>query len=128
MARRRWRAAMAETPPPAVALPAAPPPYPDPAAPPPRFAPGAVVRVRRGAAPGHIRTPWYLRGRLGRVERVCGWFANPEELAYRRPGLPRRALYRVRFSMAELWGEGSRDTVDAEIFEHWLEAADAPRP
>jgi hypothetical protein len=31
--------------------------------------------------------------------------------------------------MAEVWGDGSehaQDTIDAEIFEHWLEAADAP--
>ena len=43
-------------------------------------------------------------------------------------GLPARALYRVRFTMAELWGEAAErpsDTLDAEIFEHWLEPADA---
>ncbi|MEL6476278.1 MAG: SH3-like domain-containing protein [Pseudomonadota bacterium] len=84
-----------------------------------RFAPGQAVRVRQGAAPGHMRTPWYLRGCTGRVERICGAFGNPEELAYHRPGgaMP---LYRVRFSMAEIWGEGT-DTLDAEIYEHWLE-------
>lgn len=94
-----------------------------------RFAPGDTVRVRRGAAPGHMRTPWYLRGLTGRVERICGGFANPEELAYHRDGRPERALYRVRFTMAEIWGGGAeraQDTVDAEIFEHWLEPADAP--
>lgn len=94
-----------------------------------RFAPGAVVRVKPGMAPGHIRTPAYLRGRTGVVERICGDFANPEELAYnRRTGAP-VTLYRVRFTMAEVWGEGAEtpdDTLDAEIFEHWLEAADAP--
>ena len=103
-----------------------PPPYPTRGA---RFAPGDTVRVKRGEAPGHIRTPWYLRGHTGRIERICGDFANPEELAYRRNGRPERALYRVRFTMAEVWGGGAeraQDTVDAEIFEHWLEAADAP--
>ena len=69
-----------------------------------RFLPGQVVRVRTGAAPGHIRTPWYLRGHVGRVERICGAFANPEELAYRRDGHPEIVLYRVRFPMAEIWG------------------------
>jgi len=94
-----------------------------------KFAPGDVVRVKHGAAPGHMRTPWYLRGQTGRVERICGDFANPEELAYRRDGRPARTLYRVRFTMAEVWGDGAeraQDTIDAEIFEHWLEAADAP--
>lgn len=102
------------------------PPYP--LAGPARFAPGAPVRVRRADGPGHIRTPWYLRGRVGRIERICGAFANPEELAYGRDGLPARTLYRVRFTMAEIWGEGAEtpsDTLDAEIFEHWLEPADA---
>jgi nitrile hydratase len=103
-----------------------PPPYPTRNA---CFAPGDTVRVRRGDAPGHIRTPWYLRGCTGRIERICGDFANPEELAYRRDGRPVRALYRVRFTMAEVWGGGAergQDAIDAEIFEHWLEAADAP--
>ena len=96
------------------------------------FAPGDTVRVKKGAAPGHIRTPWYLRGRTGRIERICGAFANPEELAYGRDGLPARTLYRVRFTMEEVWGPdlaGSPDTEDAKVFEHWLmpeEADDAP--
>jgi len=103
-----------------------PPPYPTRDA---RFAPGEVVRVKTGTAPGHLRTPWYLRGHTGRVERICGDFANPEQLAYHRDGGPARAVYRVRFTMAEVWGEAAeqaQDTIDAEIFEHWLEAADAP--
>ena len=114
---------------PPVIDPPPPPPYAQPGAP-VRFAPGDAVRVRAGAATGHIRTPWYLRGRNGVVERVCGHFGNPEELAYNRPGLPAIALYRVRFSMAEVWGaraETQGDTLDAEIFEHWLEEViDAP--
>ena len=92
----------------------------------PRFSPGQTVRVRRGPAPGHIRTPWYLRGKTGVVERICGAFGNPEELAYGRAGSTDVPLYRVRFSMAEVWGEDTEradDTLDAEIFEHWLEDA-----
>ena len=99
-----------------------PPPYP---AGEPRYSPGDAVRVRGGDGPGHIRTPFYLRGRRGRIERVCGAFGNPEELAYRRQTEP-VPLYRVRFLMRELWGEGAErpdDAVDVEIFEHWLELA-----
>ena len=91
----------------------------------PKFSPGQAVRVRTGIAPGHIRTPWYLRGKTGVIERVCGAFGNPEELAFNRLDGPDVPLYRVRFSMAEVWGnEAPRadDTLDAEIFEHWLEA------
>lgn len=108
---------------PEVTPPGFPPPYP---AGTPRFQPGEAVRVKLGAAPGHLRTPWYLRGKAGRVERICGAFGNPEELAYHRDG-GRLSLYRVRFTMAEVWGaaaERGGDTIDAEIFEHWLEPAD----
>lgn len=105
--------------------PAAAPPYPLDGHP-PRFAPGDAVRVRRADGPGHIRTPWYARGATGRVERLCGAFANPEELAARRDGLPAQPLYRVRFALADLWGGGGADTLDVEIYQHWLEPADAP--
>lgn len=92
----------------------------------PRFRPGDRVRVRRASPPGHVRTPWYIRGRTGEVERLCGAFANPEELAYNRDGLPRQPLYRVRFRQREVWpdyGGSDRDTIDVEIYQHWLEEA-----
>ena len=90
----------------------------------PRFRAGDRVAVRAAYPPGHVRTPFYIRGKTGVVERLCGDFANPEELAYARSGLPRRPLYRVRFRQADVWpdyaGENS-DTVDIEIYQHWLE-------
>ena len=92
----------------------------------PRFAPGARVTVRRADPPGHIRTPWYIRGQVGTVERLCGAFANPEELAYNRPGVPRQPLYRVRFRQRELWPDyrgAAQDTIEIEIYQHWLEPA-----
>jgi len=91
-----------------------------------RFAPGARVRVRRADPPGHVRTPWYCRGHSGVIERICGSFANPEELAYNRDGLPAQPLYRVRFACRELWPEyagNPADAVEIEIFQHWLEFA-----
>jgi nitrile hydratase subunit beta len=93
---------------------------------PARFKPGDPVRVRRAAPPGHVRTPYYCRGHKGKIERVCGAFPNPEELAYARSGLPEVPLYRVRFSARELWPDYSgnaEDTIDIEIFQHWLEPA-----
>lgn len=73
--------------------------------------------------PGHVRAPFYLRGKEGTIERELGAFGNPEQLAY---GLPARQekLYRVRFTMQEVWGavaETPDDTVDAELYDHWLE-------
>jgi hypothetical protein len=89
-----------------------------------RFRAGDAVTVRTAYPPGHIRTPYYIRGKRGVVERICGEFANPEELAFGRDGLPKRPLYRVRFGQQHVWpdyGGASEDTVDIEIFEHWLE-------
>lgn len=93
-----------------------------------RFAPGDRVRVRldwpeAGTRRVHIRTPHYLRGRIGVVERLFGAFPNPEELAFGKPGLPKQPLYQVRFEQAPLWGDAAAgaDTVVADIYEHWLE-------
>ena len=90
----------------------------------PRFRPGDPVRVRLTFPIGHVRTPYYIRGKSGRVERCCGMYGNPEELAYARTGAPKQQLYRIRFLQSDVWpgydGEPS-DTVDIEIYQHWLE-------
>lgn len=83
------------------------------------------VRVKTSMPPGHVRTPAYLRGKVGEIERQLGPFPNPEALAYRQPSDP-RVLYRVRFTMGEVWGDDAEvpsDTLDAEIYAHWLEPA-----
>ncbi|SEW03413.1 nitrile hydratase [Cognatiyoonia koreensis] len=81
-----------------------------------------TVRVRKDMPPGHVRTPAYLRGKTGTVERVLGPFPNPEELAYRQKGTP-LPLYRVRFRLGDLWAaaDSPDDTLEAEIYAHWLE-------
>ena len=90
------------------------------------YSPGAPVLVRddwpeRGG-PVHIRTPHYLRGAAGRVERCLGVFPNPEDLAFGRPAaiIP---LYHVAFEAAALWPAAAGDSVLVEVFEHWLEPA-----
>lgn len=91
-----------------------------------RFKPGEKVRVVEAYPPGHIRTPFYIRGCTGEVERVCGSFPNPEELAQMRDGLPAVPLYRVRFAQKDVWPDyrgASSDVVEVEIYQHWLEPA-----
>jgi nitrile hydratase len=91
-----------------------------------RFAAGDRVRVLAMYPLGHVRTPWYIRGKTGVVERLCGAYPNPEELAYQRSGLPAQALYRVRFLQQDVWPiyrGGATDTLDLEIYDHWLEPA-----
>ncbi len=95
----------------------------------PAFAPGARVRVRDAwperDGPCHIRTPHYLRGRDGVVDRALGAFPDPEALAFARPA-ERRVLYHVLFAQAPVWNEGAaQDTLLVELFEHWLLPAEA---
>jgi hypothetical protein len=90
------------------------------------FNAGDRVRVKTSFPPGHRRTPHYIRGKHGVVERVCGAFPNPEELAYGFSGEPLRVLYRVRFKQREVWPDyrgPEKDWLELEIYEHWLEPA-----
>src|SRR5436853_7916475 len=92
----------------------------------PRFHIGDRVKVRNAYPIGHVRTPYYVRGKRGVIERICGAFPNPEELAYGFSGEPKRVLYRVRFSMRDVWSDyrGARgDLIEVEIYEHWLDPA-----
>ncbi|MEL6297808.1 MAG: SH3-like domain-containing protein [Pseudomonadota bacterium] len=95
----------------------------------PRFAVGDRVRVADRPAHGHCRSPKYLRGHDGIITAIHGDFRDPERLAYHRPGLPPRTLYKVRFAPADIWGaaEHADDDLEADIYEHWLApAGDAP--
>jgi nitrile hydratase len=91
-----------------------------------RFNIGDKVRVKIAVPPGHRRTPMYIRGKTGEIERICGAYPNPEELAYGFDGLPLKVLYRVRFAQKHVWENYSgpaNDIIEMEIFEHWLDAA-----
>jgi len=88
-----------------------------------RFDVGDRVMIKRAYPPGHRRTPYYIRGKEGVIERICGAFPNPEELAYGFDGEPAKVLYRVRFQQKHVWPDyagPARDVIEMEIFEHWL--------
>ena len=96
----------------------------------PRFQVGDRVTVRAAYPIGHVRTPYYIRGKHGVIERLCGAYPNPEELAYARPGLPAQPLYRVRFVQRDVWPDYSgqpADVVEVEIYQHWLATEDEGR-
>jgi nitrile hydratase len=91
-----------------------------------RFNVGDRVAIKRTFPPGHRRTPYYIRGKVGVIERICGAFPNPEELAYGFDGEPAKVLYRVRFQQKHVWPDyagPARDIIEMEIFEHWLAPA-----
>jgi len=88
-----------------------------------KFKPGDRVRVRMEDRPGHIRTPWYIRGKTGWIEQVHGKFLNPESLAHGGDGLPKRLLYLVAFNQKDIWTtvQVPKDKVLVDIYEHWLD-------
>lgn len=101
---------------------------------PPRFQAGDAVRVKpyqQGVEwrRPHLRTPGYVYGVAGTVERVYDRHPDPSFLAF---GLaaPLVQLYRVRFQQKDLWPEqydkdgDDDDVVEVELYEHWLESSD----
>lgn len=89
----------------------------------PRFAPGDRVFIEDICKAGHIRVPWYVRYKCGEIERYCGSYANPEDLAYARRDGPSVDLYRVRLRQTDLWPDYSgpiHDTLEVEVYDHWL--------
>lgn len=85
---------------------------------------GDTVAVRRAFPPGHVRTPYFIRGRQGVIQEVVGKFANPEELAYGRDGQPALTLYRVQFRQTDVWPDydgSAKDTALVDLYENWLE-------
>jgi nitrile hydratase subunit beta len=90
------------------------------------FERGQRVRVSTRPHVGHHRTPGYVKGKTGRVERVHDSYANPETRAYGNDGQPAQALYLVGFDQRELWPAyrgARRDRLLVDVFEHWLEEA-----
>lgn len=88
------------------------------------FTVGDRVRIRDRNAPGHVRTPVYVRGRAGRVERVLPCFLDPEREAYGVNAGTEVRLYRVRIPQSALWPDyagAPHDVLELEIYEHWLE-------
>jgi nitrile hydratase len=83
------------------------------------------VRVSDRVHDGHHRTPAYIKGKLGTVERLHGSFTNPETRAYGADGRPEQPLYLVGFEGDALWpARGGRDRIFVDVFEHWLEKAE----
>jgi len=85
---------------------------------------GERVRVAARSHEGHHRTPEYLKGQSGIVERLQGSFANPETRAYGADGLPKQALCLIGFDQHDIWpeyGGPAGDRIYADVYEHWLE-------
>lgn len=87
---------------------------------------GDTVMVREAYPPGHVRTPFFIRGKTGIIEQVVGRYKNPEELAYGRGDVDQLMLYRVKFSQSDVWQNydgPSGDSLIVDIYENWLNTA-----
>ncbi|WBV44766.1 nitrile hydratase subunit beta [Pseudoroseomonas cervicalis] len=89
-------------------------PYDRPAKAPARFAVGDAVRTRHFNPTHHTRLPRYARGRQGVVDKVHGVFVFPDSHAQGQGEAP-QWLYTIRFTAAELWGEGADPTLTVSI-------------
>ena len=93
----------------------------------PLFQPGDHVRVFGRRPIGCYRAPFYLRGKIGRIEAIvepCG-LSNEEE-GFGGAAEGRAHCYRIAVPMAELWPgyEGSPcDGLYVDVLETWLERA-----
>lgn len=90
-----------------------------------RFRIGDRIRVQSRFPAGHIRTPFYLRGKSGEVIRCYGEFLDAERLAVGETGLPAVAVYQVAFDRDDLWphasGLAKGVRVLADLQENWLD-------
>lgn len=86
---------------------------------------GDLVVVRNGTPAHHHRTPWFVKGKRGRIASINGPFLDPESRAHGGDGLPKRLLCSVEFRQVDLWDEryreNDRDRLLVDIYEHWLE-------
>ncbi len=88
------------------------------------YSAGEIVRIRDIGKAGHVRTPQYVRNKVGLIDSYVGLFENPEERAYGRIGSKPIPLYRVRLKQNDLWPDyvgGDSDSLVLEIYDHWLE-------
>ena len=89
-----------------------------------RFRRGDIVRVLHLGKIGHVRIPFYVRGKRGEIVHYCGSYLNPEDLATGVTSNPIKDLYRVKFKNLELWpddGQSLSFILTIEIYDHWLE-------
>jgi hypothetical protein len=88
-----------------------------------QFLPGDRVKVLALGKEGHVRIPYYVRNKEGRIVNYCGTYLNPEDLAVGITSGKAVDLYRVVFAQTDLWPKDKLlpdDELIIEIYSHWL--------
>jgi hypothetical protein len=80
-----------------------------------RFRVGDRVLVKRANPAGKPRTPTYVRGKAGIVSALHGSTINPLDHHGVYP-----PLCSVLFSVREVFGGASKDTLSVDLHEDWL--------
>jgi nitrile hydratase subunit beta len=90
----------------------------------PRFHAGQTVRTLNINPVTHTRLPRYARGKIGTIDLIHGAFVFADTSAYSLGDKP-QYLYSVRFSARELWGEQAlpQDAVYLDLYDDYLEPA-----
>ena len=90
------------------------------------FSPGDEVVIRTDIVSHHHRTPWFIKGKRGRIRAVSGPFFDPETRAHGGSGVPKRLLYQGEFEQSHVWGdsypEDDNDLLIVDVYEQWLES------
>ena len=89
---------------------------------PTNFQPGDTVRARNIHPQHHTRTPRYIRGKTGTVERDHGVFTFPDSHA-QIAAQPPQHVYSVRFPAREVWGPEAPacDALYIDMWDDYLE-------
>ena len=89
------------------------------------FSPGDEIVIKTDIVNYHHRTPWFIKGKRGRICAVSGPFFDPETRAHGGTGIPKRLLYQVEFEQSHVWGssytEDPGDILIVDVYEQWLE-------
>lgn len=85
-----------------------------------RFQPGDRVKTSNMAAWGHTRLPGYAQNKQGEIILVHGTHVFPDHSA-KGLGDDPQWLYTVRFTAKELWGHETKDIVNIDLWDPYLE-------
>lgn len=83
-----------------------------------RYHTGDRVLVHAIDPPGHTRVPRYVRGAVGTVVELQGWYALADDRALGQDSPP-QPVYAVRFAAWDLWGSGDH-SVTVDLWEAYL--------
>ena len=64
---------------------------------------GERIIVDKRHSTGHCRTPSYIRGKKGVIERICGDFPNPEQIVLGIKDPEIITLYRCQFLLEDVF-------------------------